>query len=117
VAPPDVIGLCPQKFYPSPGGRCRECGEELVEYVRPDRHVEALREALRECARLSGADLSGGFPTWPELPTFAVQSVAELREDYSDAGEASMQAAFWRARAVELGASETEYRERYDPSD
>lgn len=32
-------------------------------------------------------------------------------EDARDAGEASMQAAFWRARAIELGASEDEYRQ------
>lgn len=31
-----------------------------------------------------------------------------------DAGEASMQAAFWRARALELGAAEDEYRRRLE---
>jgi hypothetical protein len=34
----------------------------------------------------------------------------EANEDARDADEASMQAAFWRARAVDLGASESEYR-------
>lgn len=46
---------------------------------------ERLREALRECTRLSGADLSGGFPTWPDLPDFAVQEVKQLRDDYDEA--------------------------------
>jgi hypothetical protein len=47
--------------------------------------LEATVKALRECARLSGADLSGGFPTWPDLPTFTVQCVQELRDDYDAA--------------------------------
>jgi hypothetical protein len=33
-----------------------------------------------------------------------------LRPDVLDAGEASAQAAFWRARAIELGAGPDEYR-------
>lgn len=51
-------------------------------------HLEAenerLRDALRECARLSGADLSDGFPTWPPLHEFAVQEVKQMREDYDE---------------------------------
>lgn len=33
----------------------------------------------------------------------------QLRDDSKDAGEASMQAAFWRSRALRLGASPEEY--------
>lgn len=50
-------------------------------------YVARLEEALRECARLSGADLSGGFPTRPELPEYAVQEVKQLRDDYDEACE------------------------------
>lgn len=57
-----------------------------VEELRAE--IKRLNDALRECARLSGADLSGGFPTWPELPEFAVQEVRQLREDYDEACEA-----------------------------
>jgi hypothetical protein len=35
---------------------------------------------------------------------------SRLREDAQDAGEASTQAAFWRARALDLGADPGEYR-------
>jgi hypothetical protein len=49
-----------------------------------DAYVARLEEALRECVRLSGADLSDGFPTWPELPEFAVQEVKELRDCYEE---------------------------------
>lgn len=38
----------------------------------------------------------------------------EAMEDASDASEASWQAAFWRARAVSLGAKPTEYREHVE---
>jgi len=44
-----------------------------------------LEGALQECARLSGADLSEGFPTWPSLPVFVVEEVRQLRADYDDA--------------------------------
>jgi hypothetical protein len=54
-------------------------------------YIERLEEALRECVRLSGADLSDGFPTWPELPEFAVQEVKELKEIYEADGQAHWQ--------------------------
>jgi hypothetical protein len=44
-----------------------------------------FKQALRECARLSGADLSGGFPTHPPIHEYAVQQVGQLREDYDEA--------------------------------
>jgi hypothetical protein len=57
----------------------------------PDLHVtvgaDRLRDALRECVRLSGEDLSDGFPTWPELPDLAVEVVKQLRDDYDEACE------------------------------
>lgn len=40
------------------------------------------------------------------------EDLRALEADARDAGEASMQAAFWRARAIELGASEDEWRKR-----
>lgn len=40
------------------------------------------------------------------------RKLAGAIEDARDAGEASMQAAFWRARAIELGASEDEYQRK-----
>lgn len=48
---------------------------------------DRLRKALKECCRLSGADLSDGFPTWPELPEFAVQCVQTLRIDCDDTAD------------------------------
>lgn len=42
--------------------------------------------------------------------TFAAAVLEPRLEDADDAGEASTQAAFWRQRAIELGADEAEYR-------
>jgi hypothetical protein len=41
------------------------------------------------------------------------ESLRVAEEHARDADEASTQAAFWRARALELGASEDEYRNAY----
>lgn len=46
--------------------------------------IARMHDALRECTILSGADVSDGFPTWPDLPTFAVREVAQARTDYDD---------------------------------
>lgn len=62
------------------------------EFDRRAREIVALRERVAE----------------------AEAEADRLREDARDAGEASMQAAFWRARAIELGASEDEYRRHVD---
>ena len=45
------------------------------------------KAALEECCRLSGADLSDGFPTLPELPEFAVECVQTLRIDADDTAD------------------------------
>lgn len=58
-----------------------EIREKITRTADYEAELQRCREALRECVRLSGADLSGGFPTWPELPEFAVQEVRQLRED------------------------------------
>lgn len=42
-------------------------------------------EALIECARQSGADVTDGAPTWPPVNEWAVRCVRELREDYDAA--------------------------------
>lgn len=47
--------------------------------------LDRYRKALEKCCRLSGADLSDGFPTWPPLDEFAVQEVGRLRADYDEA--------------------------------
>lgn len=39
---------------------------------------------LIDCARESGADLSGGAPTWPPVDEWAVREVKQLREDYDN---------------------------------
>lgn len=57
------------------------------EYDRAEQHIKKLEEALREVTRLSGTDLSDGFPTWPPLHEFAVQEIKQLREDYDEACE------------------------------
>jgi hypothetical protein len=67
-----------------------------------DGYIARLEEALRECVRLSGADLSGGFPTWPELPEFAVQEVRQMREDYNECMEREWQEFSLRKRIVKL---------------
>lgn len=46
---------------------------------------ERYRTALEECARLSGADMSDGVPTWPPIEEWAVRCVKELREAYDEA--------------------------------
>jgi hypothetical protein len=46
---------------------------------------EKLKEALFECAKRSGADISDGAPTWPPIHDWAVQQVTELRADYDEA--------------------------------
>lgn len=63
--------------------RWREAKRRRIRELEAE--LESHREALRECVRLSGADLSGGFPTRPSLPAFAVQQVRELRDDYDAA--------------------------------
>lgn len=40
------------------------------------------RDALIKCATVSGADVSGGVPTWPSVDEWAVQEVQELRDNY-----------------------------------
>lgn len=60
-------------------------GAEKLAKELTARDYRGAVEALEECVRLSGADLSGGFPTSPDLPTYAVQCVRELREDYDAA--------------------------------
>jgi hypothetical protein len=37
----------------------------------------------------------------------------KLRSDSNDADAASMQAAFWRAKAIDLGAEEDEFRREH----
>lgn len=44
-----------------------------------------LREALVQCATISGADVSDGPPTWPSVDVWAVQEVTQLRQDYDEA--------------------------------
>jgi hypothetical protein len=41
--------------------------------------------ALFECAKIAGADISGGIPTLPPLHEWAVREVTELRADYDEA--------------------------------
>lgn len=45
---------------------------------------ERLIEALIECAVASGADVSGGIPTYPPVDVWAVQEVKQLRKDYEE---------------------------------
>lgn len=72
-------------------------GESAEEYIA------RLEAALRECVKLSGADLSDGFPTWPELPEFAVQEVRQLREDYHYDSEFHWRKVEQRVRDLEDG--------------
>ena len=47
--------------------------------------VDRLRDALYECAVVSGADVSDGPPTWPDVDVWALAEVRQLREDYDNA--------------------------------
>lgn len=71
--------------------RCSRCAELEREVERLSsvwvvgcaEKVDQLREALWECVKLSGSDVSeGGWPTWPPPEVYAVQCVKELRESY-----------------------------------
>lgn len=44
--------------------------------------ITRLRDGLEECALESGADVSDGVPTWPDIVAWAVESVRELRQVY-----------------------------------
>jgi hypothetical protein len=51
-----------------------------------------LAEALFECAKIAGADVSDGPPTWPSVDVWAKQEVQRLRDDYDEACEEVWQA-------------------------
>jgi hypothetical protein len=97
-------------------------------------YIGALERGLREAeleithlqaghvlARLELDYAIASFPARVDRPIFlaieraryAVDNDAEYN-DFADADEASAQAAFWRARALELGAREDEYRTHMD---
>jgi hypothetical protein len=77
---------------------------ERDQHVCPNGHeVPVLTELACHCgARVAYEPCSIGMALDRDLRA--------ALEDAKDADEASLQAAFWRARAVELGASEDEYR-------
>lgn len=47
--------------------------------------LKRLEAALVRCAEVSGADMSDGAPTWPDVDVWAVQEVEQLRKDYDEA--------------------------------
>lgn len=67
------------------------------------RTIEKLTERLQRL----GAPAS---PAYEEAFDWVEKRMADLTEDARVAGEASTQAAFWRSRAIELGADPNEYK-------
>lgn len=49
------------------------------------RAINYLRDALIKCAEISGEDMSGGVPTYPNVAIWAVGCVTQLRSDYDEA--------------------------------
>lgn len=47
--------------------------------------IRQLESALFKCAEAAGEDVSDGAPTWPDITTWAVRAVKELRKDYGNA--------------------------------
>lgn len=90
-------------------------GREIV-YVRADLHrgavdriaeLERENRALADAAEIYAVAIEA---TGIELPS---RQPGRVKEAENDADAASFQAAFWRARAIELGASEDEFRKTH----
>lgn len=66
---------------------CREGApqEKWAEDSNTDARITELEAALFACAEAAGEDVSDGAPTWPDITTWAVRAVKELRKDYGDA--------------------------------
>lgn len=47
--------------------------------------LEEYAAALFRCVELTGEDTSGGIPTLPTLPQWAIENVARLRQEADDA--------------------------------
>lgn len=78
----------------------------LTETIVAEVVKQVVREGLRrDCTHDQVAGLSA------QAVKAALGALEGEQEDAKDADEASMQAAFWRARAIALGASEDDYRQ------
>ncbi|MEA2495769.1 MAG: hypothetical protein QOJ29_3680 [Thermoleophilaceae bacterium] len=77
-----------------------------------ERQRDEAREALYECAKISGADVSDGAPTWPPIEQWAVEEVAQLRRDCDEDTPSDAEARLSAAEADRDQAKEAAQRLR-----
>jgi PAS domain-containing protein len=66
-------------------GKTANTGGKLLREAQDE--IAALRAGLWECVKWTGADTSGGIPTWPDIVDYAIREVRRLREESDAEGD------------------------------